>query len=243
MISRSKPSRLTNSRRERPVRAAQRSKPSRLTNPTIGRNQQAFSTIEVVVTVAILGLVMTTVFQGFSSSQTALENTSSRLRNLDEARVLMAATSKDLRTAVRLQSGTSPFLVANGLTATFFANLDTTSAPKKVHIYVDVTSQLVEEVWNADVGSVAPNYTFSGAPHVRFVGRYVANTNAAPIFQYLDVNGGALNATPLNAADLLAVRAVKIVLQVKRATNAPIATTTLVNRVRLPNLDYNAVAG
>ena len=207
------------------------------------RNRRGFSTVEVVVTISILGLVMATVFQGFISSQAALENTGNRLRNLDEARVLMATMSKDLRTAVRLQSGTSPFVVADGLTTTFYANLDTTSSPKKVRIYVDGTSQLVEEVWDADVASVAPNYTFTGAAHVRFVGRYVANTVAKPIFVYLDASGVALGSTPLSAANLIAVRAVQINLDVKRATNAPIATTSLVNRVRLPNLDYNAVAG
>ncbi len=206
-------------------------------------NTHAFSTIEMMVTVALLSLVMGGVFQGFSSTQNALENTGSRLRNLDEARVLMAATSKDLRTAVRLQPGTSPFVVADALTTTFYANLDTTAAPKKVHIYVDVSSQLVEEVWNADVGSVAPNYTYTGSPHVRFVGRYLANTLATPIFGYLDVNGAALPSTPLVANDLLAVRAVRINLLVKQATYAPISATALVNRVRLPNLDYSAVAG
>ena len=218
---------------------------SKTTTPrrSLARSDRGSSLVEVVVATSLLSLVMFTVFQGVTSTQSALENTSSRLRNLDEARVLMAATSKDLRTAVRLQSGTSPFAVANALTTTFFANLDTISAPKKVHIYVDVTSQLVEEVWNADAGSVAPNYTFTGLPHVRFVGRYVANTAGTPIFSYLDANGAALNAVPLNAADLIAVHAVKITLIVKRSTKAVMAPTTIVNRVRLPNLDYNAVAG
>ena len=149
----------------------------------------------------------------------------------------------DLRTAVRLQSGTSPFTVADALTTTFYANLDTVSAPKKVHIYIDNTSELVEEVWNADVGSLAPNYTFTGAPHVRFVGRFVANTTSNPIFTYLDANGATLATMPLSATNLLAVRAVKITLVVKRSTTATMTPTTIVNRVRLPNLDYNAVAG
>ena len=201
------------------------------------------SLVEVVVATSLLAIVMFAVFQGVASTQAALESTDSRLRNLDEARVLMAATSKDLRTAVRLQSGTSPFVVADGLTTTFYANLDTISAPKQVRIYIDASSQLVEEVRDADVGSVAPNYTFAGAPHVRFVGRYVANTAAMPIFTYLDATGNTLAATPLNAADLLAVRAVRLNLVVKRSTTAVVAATTLVNRVRLPNLDYNAVAG
>ncbi len=196
-----------------------------------------------MVVVALLVFVMATVFGGFTSAQTALTTTGGRLQNLDEARVLMAATSKDLRTAVRLEAGTSPFAVADRTTTTFYANLETTTKPKKVHIYVDATSELVEEVWDADANSVAPDYTYTGSPHVRFVGRYVANTASSPIFTYLDSTGAVLANYPLDATDLLSVRAVRIMLLVRKVTSASMAPTTLVNRVRLPNLDYNAVAG
>jgi Tfp pilus assembly protein PilW len=206
------------------------------------RNSAGTSLVEVMVTVALMAMVMATVFGEFDSSQTAVMNTGTRLQNLDEARVLMAAVSKDVRTAVRLQAGTSPFTIADKNTATFYANLDTTAAPQLVHIYVDATSELVEQVTPADVGSVAPNYTYTGTPHVRFVGRYVANNTNSPIFTYLDDTDTPLTNYPLNSTDLLAVHSVRITLEVRKSTFASIDPTTLVNQVRLPNLDYNAVA-
>ena len=78
---------------------------------------------------------------------------------------------------------------------------------------------------------------------MRLVGRYVANTAAKPLFTYLDSNGNALTNMPLNATDLLAVKAVQIQLIVKKTTASKLNATSLVNRVRLANLDYNAVAG
>lgn len=205
------------------------------------RGSQLF---EMVVTVALLGVVSSVIYAGISSTRNAVDGADSRLRNLDEARVLMAQTSKDVRTAVRLSAGTSPFVVADANEAIFYGNLDTTSAPKKIRFYVDVTSELIAQVWDADVGSVAPNYTFTGAPRVRYVGRYVVLSGATPIFTYLDANGTALGPTPLNATNLLAIKAVRITLVVKRSTALnPLAPVTLVNRVRLPNMDYNAVAG
>jgi hypothetical protein len=191
----------------------------------------------------LLSIVMVVLYQGIASTTNAAEGAGQRLQNLDEARTLMAVTSKDIRTAVRLTAGTSPFVVADGNEVVFYANLNISSAPKKVRISIDVNDQLVEEAWDADAASVAPNYTYTGAPTVRFVGRYVDNDATNPIFTYLDDNDNALTPYPLSASDLLAIKAVQIELSVKRATTRPLNPTVLVNRVRLPNMDYNAVAG
>ena len=111
-----------------------------------------------------------------------------------------------------------PCTLAAANHATFYANLDTSSAPKKVDLPIDAQSRLIEEVWDADAGTVAPNYTYTGTPTIRLVGRYVANTGANPLFGYLDSNGNALPNTPLNATDLLAVKSVQVTLIVKKTT-------------------------
>ncbi len=46
-----------------------------------------------------------------------------------------------------------------------------------------------------------------------------------------------------SATDLLNVNGVRITLRVKRSNGQNVATTTLINRVRLPNQDYDATAG
>ena len=201
------------------------------------------SLVELMMTVFLIGVVMAAVTAGTFSAQKAIAGADLRLQNLDQARTLMASLTKDVRTAVRLTAGSSPFTVADKNHAVFYANISTNSAPKKVDLSIDASSRLIETVWTADVGTVAPNYTYTGTSTVRLVGRYVANTVAKPLFQYLDISGNPLANTPLNATDLLAVRAVQITLIVKKSTATPLNATSLVNRVRLANLDYNAVAG
>jgi hypothetical protein len=208
-------------------------------NPARG-TERGSSLIEMVTTVALIGIVMSTVMVGAFSAQNAIMGSGTRLENLDQARTLMASLTKDVRTAVRLTAGTSPFTIADGNHAVFYANLSTTSAPKKVDLSIDSQSRLLEQVWTADSGSSAPNYTYTGTATIRLVGRYVANTAATPLFTYLDDNGNPLSATPLNAADLLAVKAVQINLIVKKSTATTLNPTTLVNRVRLANLDYDS---
>lgn len=216
---------------------------TRASTPARNADERGVSLPEVLVSMALLSLVLATVYSGIFVSSDTITGTGERLRNLEEARALVSVTTKDLRTAVRLQAGTSPFLLADDRETIFYGNLDTTDAPKKVRIRVDGSSQLVEEVWDADVGSTAPDYTYTGSPRIRYVGRFVANGSDAPIFEYLDKDGNVLTGTPLSASDRLAIKAVRVTLEVRRTSAFNDNTTTVVNQVRLPNLDYNAVAG
>jgi hypothetical protein len=215
------------------------------------RGSRGQSLFEMVAVIAILTIVLVIVYEGINSAGQALSGTEKRLNNLDEARTLMAVATKDIRTATRLQAGTSPFVTANARELIFYANLNNDggsgsvvdNGPRKVRIYVDPTSQLIEEVTKPAASSVPPNYTYTGAPTKRFVGRYVANPAAQPIFQFYDDDGVELTPAPLSAANLLAVNSVKITLSIRRTTTLPIASTTLVNTVRLPNVDYQETFG
>jgi hypothetical protein len=214
--------------------------------------------LEVTAVLLIMGLVLGVVYSTIFSSQNTVLDTNERMRNLDEARTLIATMSKDIRTAVRTEAGTSPFLVADSENMWFYANIETTSAPKLVHLYIDAQDRLFEEVWTHDPISVAPQYRYDGkayrvlpdscdAPRcrVRLVGHFVANTSSEPLFTYYPDTGAALT-TPMSGSDasLLSIKSVEIELRVKRDVNRQNVNTTVVqNRVRLPNLEYNAVAG
>ena len=195
--------------------------------------------VEIVTTLFILSIVMVFVYASVGTAGTAIAGEERRLVNMDEARTLMAVVTKDLRTAARLQAGTSPFVAAADRDVTFYANLNnTTGGPRKVRIYIDSTNSLISQAWAPDAGSVSPNYTYTGAPTLRYVGRYVANTSTDPIFTYYDVNGATLSPTPLDSAGLLAVYSVGIKLSVRKQTTLPVRAVRVENRVRLPNVDY-----
>lgn len=206
---------------------------------------------EMVAVTLMLGMVLMVVYRAIDSVTHSIGGTERRLANLDEARVLMAVSTKDIRTATRLAAGTSPFVTADTREVIFYANLNNDGAsgsvvangPRRVRIYVDTNSELIEEVKKPDATSVPPAYTYNGAATRRFVGRYIANTTASPIFRYYDASGAELTAAPLSATDRLAARSVRITLSIRRATAFPVANTTLVNTVRLPNVDYQQLLG
>ena len=91
------------------------------------------SMVEITATLLLLSIVMTFVYTSVDAAQRAITGESTRLINLGEARTLMAVTTKDLRTATRLQAGTSPFVSAQDRDVTFYANLNnTTGGPRKI---------------------------------------------------------------------------------------------------------------
>lgn len=205
------------------------------------RGEAGFTLVEMLITLTLLGMVLTVVYKGLNTVNRTAYGYRDRLINLDEGRVLMATISKDLRTAARLQPDQSPFIFAGGRRATFYANLNTSTGPSRVNVYVDASNRLIEEVIAA--AGTAPNYTYTSAPTVRVVGSFVANSGA--LFTYLDDEENPLlpptSTTSLSAADLLKVSSVGIELAIRRTSRLATEPTTLINRVRLPNVDYNPI--
>jgi prepilin-type N-terminal cleavage/methylation domain-containing protein len=225
-------------------------------------DQSGMTLPEIMVVIAVLGVVMLYALQSVASFERATTGEILRLENLEEARVLMQVVSKDVRTAVRLSSTSSPFpdvLPSDGFTRAddrelmFYANLDlTSSCPKIVWIHVDSNYKLLEEVWDP-TGGTPPSCTYpagwnanppTGATRIRLVGRYVANPTGEPIFTYYYDNAGTLTAysptvTPLSSATSFLVTSVQIQLSIRKDTSSWVNRTTLINRVRLPNIYYH----
>ena len=89
------------------------------------RGQAGVTLVEMAVVVALLGLVLTTAFQGLVSYQRATASADTRQQDLDQARTLMAVLTKDLRTATEFTTMTATDVTFTGLlntTATAPAN-------------------------------------------------------------------------------------------------------------------------
>jgi hypothetical protein len=207
------------------------------------------SIVEAVMVMALLSLALTIFMTSFNSFQLEATGADNRLQNLDEGRILMQVSSKDIRTATPLSAGTSPFLLASDMEVKFYGMVDptviigTTYGPNLVRFYVNSTNPtapiLIEEVTAPDGTSVPPNWTYlTKTPKIRLVGKYVVNSGSTPIFTYYDVNGALLGPSPLNAAQMLAIRAVGITVVVRRTASQYLPSTTLTTRVTLPNVYF-----
>jgi hypothetical protein len=184
------------------------------------------SVAEMAVVVALLAVVLAVSMQSFNSFQRAASGSDRRMRDLGEARTIMAVLTKDLRTASAMQA-------VAGNDVTFLAYLNTTSAtapPNKVRLYADGQGRLYEAITPPDNPAANP-VTYTGAASTHPLGANV--TGAATLFRYLDEDGAA-------TSTLTDIRSVAITLTVSSPPSQGVAPTTLTSQVWLPNIAATA---
>lgn len=226
------------------------------------RLQSGQSLVEMMVVVLVLGLVLATVTAAFLSVQRTSDEIDNRFENTGEAQKLIAALTKDVRTATPLTAGTSPFLTGPGeggadkRRMTFYGDLNfvtgaTPRFPNKIDLLIDTTNPaapvLKEFIWvptNNNTLDAAPNYNAT-ATSLRLVGQYVANAAIDPIFKYYDGSNPPVELIPqtspavgLSLADQLKVRTVKIALSVRKQTSRAVQPVRVESTVRLSNVIY-----
>jgi prepilin-type N-terminal cleavage/methylation domain-containing protein len=201
-------------------------------------DQKGFTLIELLVAMTVLAVVTTLAYRGLETINRNAEGATDRLQNLDEARLLMDTVTKDLRTAVDLNSSTPAFISADDRTVTFYGNLNSTQ-PRKIEIFVDAQNRLVERVTLPSGSAPFTNSSFTGTPIVRIVGRFVSGTD--PIFTYIHTSGTEFTAdqTPLPTASLTDIGTVGVSIAIQKTSRGFTNATVLEDRVRLPNILNN----
>jgi type II secretory pathway pseudopilin PulG len=130
-----------------------------------------------------------------------------------------------------------------------------TPCPDVVHLFVDSSLNLREQVLNASSGA-APSCVYpstSASYTIRTVGGDVANgtsacSSSSSIFTYYQQSGGtqvafATSSTPLTPSDAALVDMIGVSLTVRKGTGPKAPCTTLSARVRMPNLGYDTSIG
>jgi prepilin-type N-terminal cleavage/methylation domain-containing protein len=202
-------------------------------------DERGLTLIELVMASALLSLVLAAAAAALASYQRTAASSDIRLENLGEAQAIMDLVSRDIRTATRPSAGAAPFILAADNEVRFYANLQTTTGPKQVRLYVDSGSGRVIEESIEPTG--APPYSYTSTPTIRVVGRHFANASTQPLLTYLDDQGNVLGPTPLTATQRLQVDSVRIELSIRKSTSLSVRATTVRTTVRLPNVEYTPV--
>jgi prepilin-type N-terminal cleavage/methylation domain-containing protein len=177
-----------------------RPSPLRRRTPDLS-SERGLTLVEMVIVVSVLGVVMAFATKSFISLQAAATGDRLRLQNLEQARFLIDNVSKDIRTATRLSSSTSPFDVgatglglptapapgagngtappyASGTEVWFYGNLNLNTSspdpcPSIVHLYLDTTAN--PTVLKEQVLAAQPGGT---PPTCTYTGSYTTRTEA-----------------------------------------------------------------
>ncbi len=187
------------------------------------RGQAGITMVEMVVVVALLGLVLTMAMQGLLSYQRATASADTRQDNLDQARTVMAVLTKDLRTATAFTA-----MTATDVTFTGLLNTAATAPANQLRLWVDSSGVLREAVTPPDNPNASP-LTYTGSPTTRIVGRGLVATSG--LLSYRD-SADAVT-TSLTAVTSVVIT-VSVDLPSRSGTDVP--PTVLSSRVFLPNV-------
>jgi prepilin-type N-terminal cleavage/methylation domain-containing protein len=192
-----------------------------------GRDQAGVTMVEMAVVVALLGLVLTMAFQGLVSYQRAAASADTRQQNLDQARIVMAVLTKDLRTATEFTAAT-----ASDVTFTGLLNTAATAPPNQLRLYADAGGVLREAVTPPDDPNASP-LTYTGTPTTRVVGRGLVSTSGMLSFR---------DSSDAVTTTLTAVTSVVVTVSVDlpSQSGADVPPTVLTSRVFLPNVAASA---
>lgn len=217
------------------------------------RDEAGLTLVEILVTMAILGVVLTALTAGAISMNRASYTTDLGTRNQNQARTAIAVLSRDIRAASPVRPSTQPaFLVARPNEANFTANLDDSTRPRLVRLFIDGDSRLVEDATPPDPASdpaTGLTWDTDNDSVVRFIAAFVINDAGLPLFRYLDRDGTELpystsacagpngNVAPpcLETADLRRIATVELSLTVSSDPSDRVQPFTVAQRVRLPN--------
>lgn len=191
------------------------------------RDQAGVTMVEMAVVVALLGLVLTMAFQGLISYQRATASADTRQQNLDQARIVMAVLTKDLRTTTEFTAMTTSDVTFTGL-----LNTAATAPPNQLRLYADAGGVLREAVTPPDDPNASP-LTYTGTPTTRVVGRGLVSTSGLLSFR---------DSSDAVTTTLTAVTSVVITVSVDlpSQSGAEVPPTVLTSRVFLPNVAASA---
>jgi prepilin-type N-terminal cleavage/methylation domain-containing protein len=241
---------------------------------SVSAQDDGFTLVEMLVVTVLMGLVsiLVTTFAINTWRNTGM--ITSRVNDIDQARIGIDATSKLLRVAVKpsqLQAGCLPttctgpaatdtaISAATDLSVRFYANVGAAAVgPDLVNYSASYdsnrrTAVLTETRQSPDTGS-APNFTYTACTPgvagctIRSIPRIVgltsptATSTPTPIFRCYDTNGllvvgstvGGVTGV-LSPSQLATVAAVEVTLPVHSSSTGQLGSTTLVNRIFLPN--------
>jgi type II secretory pathway pseudopilin PulG len=188
-----------------------------------GDGQAGITMIEMAVVVALLGLVLTMAFQGLISYQRAAASADTRQQNLDQARIVMAVVTKDLRTATEFSS-----IAGADVTFTGLLNTAATAPANQLRLYVDGGGVLREAVTPPDDPNDSP-LTYTGTPTTRIVGRGLVSTSG--LLSYRDSTDAVTTTTTAVASVVVTVS-----VDLPSLSGADVPPTVLTSRVFLPNV-------
>ena len=196
--------------------------------------QKGFTLIEIVVTVAVIGIVAV-VSSSFNKDSVSLSRIfQTGLNASDEARRILRPMSNEIRSASPSSAGAYPIESATSTSFVFFSDIDSDGLKERVRYYL--SGNILKK------GVIKPTGTPSAYPSNSEVVTDIVHgiqNGATPIFEYYDSNYDGTTSPLSQPVNILAVRLIKITFIIDTDINKPPSSTTIGTQISFRNLKDN----
>lgn len=211
------------------------------------RGEDGLSVAEMLMTVALLGIVLTMAAQSAFGLFSATTRVEERNVNTDQNRLAIAAVSRALRAAAPPPSSSVPppaFEVLEAQRVRFYASLGETDPTavienrvvQKLVEYRVAGAQLLETITEPVMTSSGAVYT--GPSRTRVVAEHVRNPADEPVFTYLRENDPEPIQLPASEADREAVAGVRITIVTSRDEGQVTPAQRVTTEVRVASASF-----
>lgn len=193
-----------------------------------------FTVIEVIVSVAILGMITVAVgrFQKDIFYLSAVARAS--LSSAQDTRQIVRTMAKEMRAMATANNGSYPLANVATSTVTFYSDTDGDGIREQIRYFV--SSSTLKR------GSIIPTgstYSYTGQESVTVLVNDIKNTSSTPMFQYYDTNYTGTSSALSYPIDISKVRLVKINLMVDADVNRSPVQKSYTSQVSIRNLKDN----
>jgi prepilin-type N-terminal cleavage/methylation domain-containing protein len=193
-----------------------------------GRGSEGgFTLVEMLTTMVLLGVVMTSAWMVFGSMNSMAAQTSSTSASSDEARRTLDILTSEIRQAVEPTQGAGVFAQASPWSCSFYCDANRDNVPEKIGY--SVTSGAVYRTVQSSLTSAAP-FDFSGPTQSRVYVSQLANTTGTPLFAYYDAGGAATT----TLADISLAR---VTIAASSAAGGVVAQTQMSTEVKIRSMN------
>lgn len=217
----------------------------------VGR-EDGYTMTEMIVVVMILGIVLAAVQTTLVMTNKSVGQSGQRINQTLQAKTAIDSVTKVLRTAVLPSqlngtgstSTAAAFIQGTKNSVQFYANINNdanVTGPSQVTYAVGSDGVLSETIQPPNAHAANDyNYQYctpsaSCVVKSRVLARGVSTT--VTMFTYYTKAGTAIPDATLTAAELASVDSIDVVITVKAAASQTVGSTTLTERVTLPNAD------
>ena len=167
------------------------------------RRDSGFTLVEMLTSLLLMGIVITSMWMVFGSVNSVANNLASTSSSAEEARRTLGILTDEIRQAVEPTEGLGAFASAGTWGCTFYCDANHDDVPEKIGY--SVTNGAVYRTTQSSLTSAAP-YDFTGAARSSIYISDLANDATAPLFSYFGADGNAT--TTLSAISLVRVTVV-----------------------------------